>query len=105
MSEPRTNGQLAQRRANLAALVDLGVQPYPHTFRSTDTVSSVVKTHGETAGEHLESERPETRVAGRILVIRNFGKAGFLVISDGVFRLQVYVRKDALSERDTDSAT
>ena len=100
MSEPRTNDQLAQRRANLAALVDLGVQPYPHAFRSTDTVSSVVKTHGETAGEHLESERPETRVAGRILVIRNFGKARFLVISDGVCRLQVYVRKDALSERD-----
>ena len=29
-----------------------------------------------------------------------FGKANFLVVSDGKTRIQVYVRKDALSERD-----
>ena len=39
-------------------------------------------------------------VAGRVLGIRSFGKAAFLVLSDGRSRLQVYVRQDALSERD-----
>ena len=39
-------------------------------------------------------------VAGRILGMRSFGKADFLVLSDGLARLQVYVRQDALSERD-----
>jgi len=39
-------------------------------------------------------------VAGRVLAIRSFGKANFLVISDGRARIQVYIRKDSLPERD-----
>ena len=35
-----------------------------------------------------------------MLAIRSFGKANFLVISDGAAKIQVYIRKDALSERD-----
>ena len=48
----------------------------------------------------LEAEKIQTTTAGRVLAIRSFGKANFLVISDGAARIQVYVRKDALSERD-----
>ena len=40
------------------------------------------------------------RTAGRILSIRGFGKANFLVISDGLARIQVYVRADSLSALD-----
>ncbi len=94
------NDQLAQRRANLSALVDLGVPAYPQTFRCTDTVSAIVTSHGETAGDELDGAHIRTATAGRVLIIRSFGKARFLVISDGVSRLQIYVRKDALSERD-----
>ncbi len=35
-----------------------------------------------------------------MISIRSFGKASFLVLSDGRTRLQVYVRQDALSERE-----
>ena len=100
MSEPQGNDQLAQRRANLAALVELGVPAYPHRFGCTDTVSAIVTAHGETSGEDLDAAQIKTVVAGRILIVRSFGKARFLVISDGVSRLQVYVRQDTLSERD-----
>ena len=100
MSEPRGNDQLVQRRANLAALVELGVPAYPHRFGCTDTVSAIVTAHGETSGEDLDTAQIKTVAAGRILLVRNFGKARFLVISDGVSRLQVYVRQDTLSERD-----
>ena len=51
-------------------------------------------------GDALESERPHVRVAGRILGIRGFGKANFLVLSDGLRRLQVYVREDSLPALD-----
>ena len=40
------------------------------------------------------------RVAGRILANRPFGKAGFLGLSDGGAKLQVYAKKDQLPERD-----
>mgnify|MGYP001220439128 CR=1 FL=1 len=105
MTEPRENDQLVQRRANLAALVELGVEPYPHTYECTDTVSTLVTQHGETPGDALEADRIETRTAGRILIIRSFGKARFFVISDGRQRLQVYLRKDALSEREYEIAS
>jgi|TARA_B100002003_G_scaffold243442_1_gene267903 lysyl-tRNA synthetase class 2 len=100
MSEHRESDQLAQRRANLAALVALGVPAYPHTFRSTDTASAIVTAHGDTSGDDLDTAQIQTMTAGRILMIRSFGKAKFLVISDGASRLQVYLRQDALSERD-----
>ncbi len=40
------------------------------------------------------------RAAGRILGMRTFGKANFLVLSDGRARVQVYVRADSLPKRD-----
>ena len=98
------NDQRAQRRANLASLADLGVPVYPHAFRGADaardTVSALVDAHGGKSGADLETVRVRTATAGRILIVRSFGKARFLVISDGRERIQVYVRQDSLSERD-----
>ena len=100
MSESQESDQLVQRRNNLAEIAELGVSVYPHAFRCTDAVSEIVAKHGETSGEELDSEQTHTTTAGRILIIRSFGKARFFVIFDGLSRLQVYVRQDALSERD-----
>ena len=100
MSEPRESAQRVQRRANLAALVELGVPAYPHRFDCTHTPSAIVAAHGETDGAGLDTAQVKTVTAGRVLMVRSFGKARFLVLSDGVSRLQVYVRQDALSERD-----
>jgi lysyl-tRNA synthetase class 2 len=92
--------QSAQRRTKLEELSALGVSPYPVRFDRTDTVSELVARHGQTSGPDLEISRPETRAAGRILSMRTFGKANFIELSDGLTRLQVYVRADAMSERD-----
>ena len=106
MTEPRDNDQRAQRRANLAALGEMGVRVYPRAFRGADpdrdpdTVSALVDAHGGTGGEALEAAQVRAATAGRVLIVRSFGKARFLVISDGRKRIQVYVRQDALSERD-----
>ncbi len=94
------NDLLAQRRANMEALARLGVDLYPRTFDRTDTVSRLVDTHGGASREELEAARIETRTCGRILAIRSFGKANFLVLSDGRARIQVYVRKDSMPELD-----
>ena len=104
MADSPENDQRAQRRANLASLADLGVPVYPHAFRggdgARDTVSTLVDAHGGATGGDLETAQVHTATAGRILIVRSFGKARFLVISDGRKRIQVYVRKDSLSERD-----
>jgi len=99
-AEQKESDQLRQRRANFEELQKLGIAPYPHVFERTHTVSDLAVTYAETTGEVLEAEKIRTRTAGRVLAIRNFGKANFLAISDGRSLIQIYVRKDALSERD-----
>jgi lysyl-tRNA synthetase, class II len=100
MTTAEESDQVVQRRANLDELRRLGVHPYPHRFDPTATVEDIVRTHGEKAGEALDAEQVTPRTAGRILAIRSFGKANFLVLFDGKARIQVYIRQDALSERD-----
>ncbi len=89
-----------QRRANYEALRALEVEPYPVRFNRSASVSAIVDTHGGRSGEELEAERPETVTAGRIVAIRSFGKANFLVLSDGKSRLQAYVREDSVDPSD-----
>jgi lysyl-tRNA synthetase class 2 len=98
--QQKESEQIRQRRANFEELQRLGVTPYPHVFARTDTVTALVEAHGARTGEELDAARVATTTAGRILAIRSFGKANFLVLSDGRSRIQVYIRKDALSERD-----
>ena len=100
MSETRESDLLQQRRANFDELQKLGVDPYPRAFERTHTVDELVSAHGASTAEALEGARVATRTAGRILAIRSFGKANFLVISDGRARIQVYIRKDSMPERD-----
>ena len=92
--------QIKQRRANLEAITELGISPYPHRFETTDTVSDLVARHGSRTKDELEADKVDTVTAGRIISIRSFGKASFFVLSDGRNRIQVYVRQDALSERE-----
>ena len=87
-----------QRRSNHAALRELGVDPYPARFERPDSVTAIVNQHGGRSGEELEKERPEAVTAGRIVAIRSFGKANFLVLSDGESRLQAYVREDTVRQ-------
>ena len=94
------DAQSDQRRANLAAIEALGFPAYPHQFATTHTVGQLVDTYTGTPAGTLEAQRVETVAAGRVISIRSFGKASFLVLSDGRCRLQVYVRQDALSERE-----
>jgi lysyl-tRNA synthetase class 2 len=89
--------QSEQRRANLEAITRLGFAAYPNRFDTTDSVTTLVDAHAAKTADQLEDRRVDTVIAGRIVSIRNFGKASFFVLSDGRARLQVYVRQDALT--------
>src|SRR2546421_7341202 len=92
--------QIQQRRANRDALRALGVETYPRRFDRRHTIAELVDAYGERMHDELESDRIETITAGRILAIRAFGKANFLVLSDGRARTQVYIRQDSMPELD-----
>src|SRR5882762_8269835 len=100
MNTLQESDQVVQRRANLEELKKLGVDPYPHRFEVDTTIDAIVAEHGDHTSEQLEAAQARVRTAGRILAIRSFGKANFLVISDGRARVQVYIKQDGLSDRD-----
>jgi lysyl-tRNA synthetase, class II len=100
MTTVQESDQVQQRRTNLQELRNLGVDVYPRRFDAAATIDAVVAEHGSKEGAELEGAGITTRVAGRILAMRSFGKANFLVLSDGKARIQVYIRQDALPERD-----
>jgi lysyl-tRNA synthetase class 2 len=94
------NELIQQRRSNLAQIQELGIEIYPRSFARTDTIEALASAHGSSTHDQLEATRPETVTCGRIVAIRSFGKANFLVLTDGRARIQAYIRKDALPERD-----
>ncbi len=93
--EDRTN-LLAQRRFKLAELKRLGYEPYPHKFDYSHTIGEVRAGYGQAGSPELEESKPAVRVCGRIMSLRPQGKAGFMDLSDGEHRLQVYVRRDTV---------
>jgi lysyl-tRNA synthetase class 2 len=97
---PEESDQVVQRKANLEALKQLGIDPYPQRFEGATAISRVIGEHGTKTAEELQAVPITTRTAGRILAIRTFGKAGFLQLSDGRSRVQVYVRQDSVPDVD-----
>ncbi|MBI2186388.1 MAG: lysine--tRNA ligase [Acidobacteria bacterium] len=100
MTTTQESDQVLQRRANLEELRRLGVAPYPNRFEREASIEAIVGAHGDKSAEELEVAHLTTRTAGRILAIRSFGKANFLVLTDGKTPVQVYIREDSLPARD-----
>jgi lysyl-tRNA synthetase class 2 len=93
----------AVRVQKLQQIRELGCDPYPTHYRYTHTIKQLLHQFSTKTAEELtslESEKSKVRVSGRILSLRSFGKAGFLALSDGGGQVQVYAKKDQLSERD-----
>ncbi len=86
-----------QRHERLAQIRELGFEPYGHAFDYTHTIPRICAEYGQKSAEDL-ANRIEVRIAGRILTIRRMGKAGFLHLLQDGEKLQVYIKKDAVSE-------
>ncbi len=89
----------AQRRSRLAEIEALGFRSYGQRFDFSHTVPQILEAFSSKTAEEL-ADKPQVRLAGRIMTIRRMGKAGFMHVMQAGERLQVYVRKDGVSERD-----
>jgi lysyl-tRNA synthetase class 2 len=94
------NEQRQQRIKKADTLLASGVYPYGTKFVTTHRIGEVNQLHGAKAKDVLELERPTTTIAGRIVALRRFGKAAFAVLQDGTDRVQVYLKKDLLTETE-----
>lgn len=91
------NEQRQQRVKKLDLLRGAGIAPYGTRFDVKDRAGDLLSLHGKKNKETLEQEKVSCTLAGRVVALRRFGKAGFAVLQDGSDRLQVYLKKDLLS--------
>lgn len=92
-------GIFEQRAARVRQIEALGYRAFGKRFDFTHTIPEILREYGGKTAEQLEPQ-VRVRVAGRIQTIRRMGKAGFMHLQQNGERLQLYVRKDAVSERD-----
>ena len=78
------------RRQSLAALRELGIDPYPaEKFEVTATAAGIA------AGFDADPEKyQKVAIAGRIMSRRIMGSASFFELQDHTGRIQVYIRRD-----------
>lgn len=86
------------RRRKLELLRARGVEPYPNDFRPTHTAARIIEWYGPMDAASLQQCTDVVSVAGRMLTRRDFGKASFFHLLDRSGSIQVYVRRDLVSE-------
>jgi len=89
-----------QRKKKLQAIGELGCEAYPRKYEVTHSVPRILAEYGALATEELAVRKICVRLAGRVMTIRPHGKAGFAHLAEGGKQLQIYVRLDAVGERD-----
>jgi lysyl-tRNA synthetase, class II len=78
------------RRQKLAELISMGINPYPpEEFKTNASAADIRQNY-----ERDKLNYKDISIAGRLMSIRDMGKACFGVIQDVTGRLQIYVRKD-----------
>ena len=91
MSALQLSEQEQLRREKLAELIMMGIEPYPAPLFPVNTYSTDIK---EKVNDNNISEFADCCVAGRIMSVRDMGKANFAVLQDGKGRVQVYIKRD-----------
>ena len=99
MQTAQLSEQELVRREKLAELKKLGIDPYPAASYPVNNHSGIIKS-GFT--EDNAEEWKDVCLAGRIMSVRDMGKASFAELQDSYGRIQLYIRKDDLT-KDGDS--
>lgn len=94
----KTTGVLEDRKKKTESLKTMGIRLYPAGFRCDLTISEAINRFGGLDPETLEKTKDPFKLAGRIMGLRDFGKACFIHIKDRTGRIQAYVRKDKVGE-------
>ena len=97
------NELLKQRWAKMDELREQGTNPFANDFTTTHVATDVHAAHAGDSKEALESIDTEYVIAGRIMAMRDFGKAAFVQLQDRSGRMQIYVAKQQVGEETFES--
>lgn len=86
------------RRAKLVELKKLNINPYPAEEFNINVTAIDIK-------ENYERDKlnyKDIKIAGRLMSVRDMGKATFAVIQDSTERIQIYIRRDDICPNEDD---
>ncbi len=87
------NEQEIVRREKLKELLELGIDPYPAPlYEITHTAKGIKENYTEETKEQYKA----VSFAGRIMSVRDMGKANFAVLQDSTGRIQIYIKRDEI---------
>ena len=86
------NEQELGRRASLARLCELGIEPYPAAMYPVNASSKSIREEYSAEKGNLQ----DVCIAGRIMSRRIMGAASFFELQDAEGRIQIYVNRDEL---------
>ncbi|SDC55516.1 lysyl-tRNA synthetase, class II [Desulfurella multipotens] len=93
------NKLIKRRIEKLEEIKALGIDPYYNGFSPEYFLNDILNKYKGIDSEKLKSINTNFKIAGRIISIRDFGKAAFLKLKDVSGTLQVYCQKNVLGEQ------
>jgi lysyl-tRNA synthetase class 2 len=88
--------QVRVRFDKLSKIRDRQENPYKNGYTPGALAAELHRQYGEKTKEELEAAAIPTSVAGRIMAIRDFGKASFIRLKDRTGLIQLFVQKDKI---------
>lgn len=76
-------------------LQEMGIDPYPAEEFEVNITAAQIKEKYK--GETNASEFRDVTIAGRIMGIRDMGKASFAVLQDATGKIQLYIKRDDIT--------
>lgn len=89
---------LKKRKEKIDALKTEGIDLYPNDVHIRNTTEEILLRCSEMSTDQLTQVEEQFSLAGRIMAIRNFGKAAFISLQDRKGRLQGYIHKQIVGE-------
>jgi lysyl-tRNA synthetase class 2 len=93
------NELIEQRIKKLGELREAGIEPFGSTYAAEDHAGELHEKAGALIKEALEADPITCSLAGRIVAMRDFGKAAFAHVQDATGKMQVYFKKDILGDQ------
>ena len=77
----------------------LGANPWGNGFRPEHLASEILSANADQTVETLDATPKIFSVAGRIVAIRPFKNAAFIVVQDRTGAMQIHIKQDKLGDR------
>ncbi|RYG05155.1 MAG: lysine--tRNA ligase [Chitinophagaceae bacterium] len=82
------------RRDKLKSLQELGIDPYPAPLYPVNAFANDIRVNYK--GEENKADFADVCLAGRIMGVRDMGKASFAVLQDSTGKIQLYIKRDEI---------